>query len=222
MAASHWVVMIADVRSSRDLNVTLRTTLPAKVRRAAAEAVEFAGASFRMEPEMLKGDEIQAVLRPGASTLKMVTFLRATLFTLSGGDVQLRVGLGTGTIDRLSSKGPFESDGQAFHNARQAIEAVKQAGGTRQTGWLTASAEFDEMADAMLGLLDALSSRWTLPQWLAVRERVEGKQLRSIAKLESVSVQSVSKRLKNASWAEFSRAVEFLDARAPVRHEPSA
>ena len=45
-----------------------------------------------------------------------------------------------------------------------------------------------------------------------VRERIEGKELRRIAALESVSVQSVSKRLITASWGEFLQAIGCADA----------
>lgn len=162
---------------------------------------------------MLKGDEIQAVLRPDAAVLTIVTHLRSSLHVLTDGEVELRVGLGLGAIDRLSSKGPFESDGQAFHHARAATEAVRRAGASRRTACVSGLDEMDALADVVLGLTDVISNRWTRAQWQAVRERVEGKELRRIAALESVSVQSVSKRLITASWSECSLAMRYLEGR---------
>ena len=213
MPSATWLAVIGDVKSSRNLPGPLRAKLSSQIRGAMADVVRFAPTAFRIAPGSLKGDEIQAVLRPEAPGMRIVTYLRAVLRVRTDGAVSLRVGLGGGAVDRMSPKGPFESDGPAFHRARAALELVRKAGASRLSAWQTGDAGFDDLAGAMLGIMDSVVARWTLPQWAAVRERMEGKGLKRIAKQEAVSVQSVSKRLITASWSEFDAAAKYVDGR---------
>lgn len=128
---------------------------------------------FRLGPQMLKGDELQAVLRPDAPALSILTYLRAQLAGREGWVMRLRVGLGAGRITRLSPKGPFASEGEAFHRARAAIDGLKVGRVVRLTGWVTGDAHFNRWAGSMLPLLDAIMNRWTPAQWEAVAGRLE-------------------------------------------------
>jgi len=206
-----WQVLIADLKSSRELSARERAVVERALRRAILQTLRFHGARFRMIPELLRGDELQAVLRPEAPALTILTYLRARLATAAGRRVELRAGIGRGAIQRLSPRGPFASDGPAFHRARAALERARQAGGPRRTGWQTGDQRFDDLADAVLGLTDACGTRWTLPQWEAVAGRIEGKGLHAIARGERVAFQSVSKRLRAASWNEVEAAFQLLE-----------
>src|SRR6266571_4070206 len=179
---SLWQVVIADLKSSRQIPARERPAVDRALRKAVARTLRIFGAHFRLVPQLLKGDELQAVLRPEAPALAILTYLRS----------QLIVGAGR-KIDRLSSRGPFESEGEAFHRARAALDLSRQRGSGRLTGWITGQGEFDEVADAVLGLADAFAVRWTLPQWEAVAGRLERKDLHAIARERRVSFQSVSK-----------------------------
>jgi CDP-diacylglycerol--serine O-phosphatidyltransferase len=103
---------------------------------------------FRLGPQVLKGDEIQAVLRPDAPALSILTYLRAQLAGREGRVMRLRVGLGAGRIARLSPKGPFASEGEAFHRARAAIDGLKVGRVARLTKTQSAfGAEYDSLSD---------------------------------------------------------------------------
>lgn len=221
MAQPNWQVLIADVRASRRLSPGLRARLPVEIRRALRQAQALDDKAFRLAPELLKGDEIQAVLRVDAAALQLVTYLRAALAVATDGAVQLRIGIGGGAIDRLSRKGPFESDGPAFHRARAALEQARAGGGSRATAWVIGEQVFDRFSDGLLGLYDAVSTRWTVPQWAAIRGRIEGKEQRVIASESRVSIQSVSKRLLLASWNEVRSAVALLEQLARLQLDES-
>ena len=211
MSAPVWQVVIADLKASRKVPTRERGELHRALGRAIARVMRVYGEGFRLAPEVLKGDELQAVLHPGAPGLKIVTYLRAQLIVKSGRRVELRAGLGRGPIDRLSSRGPFASDGPAFQRARAALEQARRNGSGRLTGWNTGDAFFDTLARATLGLVDAFESRWTAPQWEAVAGRLEAKALHDIAKEKGVSFQSVSKRLRAAAWNEVQQAIDLLE-----------
>ena len=82
----------------------------------------------------------------------------------------------------------------------------------------------------MLGLTDALWSRWTQAQWEAVAGRLESKGIQEIARDSGIRFQNVSKRLIAASWNEVHQAMNWLElaeaaavpeksAVQPIRHD---
>jgi hypothetical protein len=202
MSRAHWLVLIADLRASREIPARSRRAVDKALLRAASLVARNHQASIRLGPQILKGDELQLVLKPEASPLFIATELRGRLRVLSKGMADVRIGLGSGAIERLSPRGPFSSDGAAFHLARAAIEHAETLGGARSVAWRTGREVTDEIVDSVLGLVDAVTARWTRPQWEAVLGRIEGRSLEGIARGHTVSFQSVSKRLIAASWRE--------------------
>jgi hypothetical protein len=214
MESRPWQVLIADLRSSRAIPARERPRVDRALRTAVARVLRRYGAHFRLVPELLRGDELQAVLKADAPALAILTYLRAQLALEAGRGTALRAGLGRGAIVKLSSRGPFASEGEAFHRARAALDAARRSGGARLTGWVTGDEFVDMLADVLLALTDSFASRWTLPQWEAVAGRLEDKGLHQIARGKGVSFQSVSKRLLAASWNEVQRAIELLESAA--------
>ncbi len=210
MSKPQWVVLIADLRASRAIPPRNRAAVDKALARAAAGVASNHRGSIRLGPQILKGDELQLVLQPEAPALRIATELRGRLRLLSKGAADVRIGLGGGRIDRLSPRGPFSSDGPAFHLARAAIEHAAAVGGSRRVAWRSGRAEDDAIVDSVLGLIDAVTTRWTVPQWEAVIGRAEGRSLEAIAASHAVSFQSVSKRLIAASWKEVESALLTL------------
>ena len=211
MGERPWEVLIADLRSSRAIPARERPAVDRALRGAIARTLRLHGRHFRLKPEVLRGDELQAVLAADAPALMILTYLRAQLARAAGRSVALRAGLGRGTIQRLSRRGPFSSEGEAFHRARAALESAKR-GTARLTGWVTGDPFLDRLANVTLALIDSYTGRWTGPQWEAIAGRLEGKGLHEIAREKRVSFQSVSKRLRAASWSEVQQAAELLEA----------
>lgn len=211
-----WQVLVADLKSSRRIPERQRSKVDQALHRACARLVQRYEKDFRLKPQILRGDELQAVLRADAPALHMLAYLRAQLAVGAGTRVELRAGLGRGEIKRMSTRGPFASEGVAFHRARAALEAAKQAGGDRLTSWVSGDSFFDELSDAMLSLADAFAARWTVPQWEAIAGRIESKPLQVIARESGVGFQSVSKRLRAASWSEVQRGYALLERIATV------
>src|SRR5258705_10727650 len=107
MKDAPWQALIADVKASRRLDRRSRTAADRGVRQSIARRVRRYPRAFRLTPEVLRGDELQAVLRADAPSLEILTYLRAQLAVATRGRVELRAGIGHGPIPRLSSKGPF-------------------------------------------------------------------------------------------------------------------
>jgi hypothetical protein len=216
-----WQALIADLKASRKIPARERAAADRAVQRAMTRTLRGYGGHFRLAPQRLRGDELQAVLRPGAPVLSILTYLRAQLAAGGAPSLALRAGIGSGALQRISSKGPFASDGEAFHRARAALEAADRGGGARLTAWRTGDAFFDRVSDSMLALIDAFAVRWTAPQWEAIAGRLESKALQTIAREKGVGFQSVSKRLRAASWSEVHQAIALLEELAAVAGDGS-
>lgn len=203
MPRATWLALIADLRASRSIPKSDRQGIDKALLSAAKQTVRRRSSSVRLGPEILKGDELQLVFAPEAPCLLIAIELRGRLRVLTRGRADLRIGLGSGPIDRLDRRGrPFSSDGPAFHLARAAIEHTWSMAGARRIAWRQGHDGVDSVIDPVLGLVDAITARWTLAQWEAVIGRLEDKSLDAIARNHAVSFQSVSKRLLAASWRE--------------------
>jgi hypothetical protein len=206
-----WKVLIADLKSSTRLPIADRVEVDRALQRAISRVMKMHGKHFRLAPEVLRGDELQAVLRPTAPTLSILTYLRGQLMLGAEQAEGLRAGIGQGQLSRVSSKGPFASEGEAFHRAREALDSIKDSRSSRMTAWRSGNHEFDGWAEVVLGLVDALGERWTRPQWEAILGRLEGRVLHEIGRQKGVRFQNVSKRLLAAFWKEVHAAIQHLD-----------
>ena len=214
MSVRTWQVVIADLRGSRGIAAGQRARVDRALRAASRALVRRYSEHVRSGPQILKGDELQVVLRADAPALTILTYLRARFAVEVAAGFDIRAGLGAGAIDRLSSSGPFASDGEAFHRARAAVEATRSLGASRRTAWRSGRADFDEVSEVLLALLDAVWVRWTPPQWEAVAGRLEDLGLKDIARKSGIRFQNVSKRLLAASWNESHDAIRWLERSA--------
>jgi SatD family (SatD) len=213
MASSKkWQVLILDLKASRKIPPSGRRAVDKALIKAAEIAAKRYQKDFRLAPRLLKGDELEAVLRSDAPSLLILTFIRAQFAMAIGRTPALRAGIGWGRIDHMDSENPFESDGPAFHAARAALDAVKGPRSGRLTGWVTGTS-FDAEADAVLPVLDVFFRRWSRPQWEAVAKRIEERNLREIGAQLGVRLQAIHKRLSTASWDETLQVMHYLQGR---------
>ncbi len=218
MSSRQWQVWIADLRASKKIAAERRELASRQLSDAIEQTVRAHRRSFKLRPSVLRGDEIQAVLLPDAPALTILTYLRAQLATRARPIQALYAGLGHGEISKLHPRNPFESDGPAFHRARQALDSLKsRKHGRTLTAWITSIPSFDEGATAMLPLLDGYFSRWSREQWQAVAHQLRGATMRSIGEVLGVTAQAVNKRLVIARWNEVFKAILYLESRQPGR-----
>jgi hypothetical protein len=191
----------------RRVNRHLRRSFETLTRRY-AEAVH-TPTSF----SVIKGDEFQFVLRAPEKAYEVVVFYRA-LCALA--DVRpaltFRAAIGVGGLAVSKGASSYALDGEAFHRSRGGMELFAEGRERRRRRTLvfTGDARREEVLDVLLGYQDLLESRWTRPQWEAVRWRMESATYEEIASRLRVSYQSVQKRLKAACWEEFHRGMVFL------------
>ncbi|MDI7247738.1 MAG: SatD family protein [Bacillota bacterium] len=154
---------------------------------------------------MSRGDEIQGVCRGPLQAPELVRQLRFACLPL-----RLRVGVGIGEIEAgQGSASSWDMNGSAFTRAREALESLGK-GAAPLTAVCSGDPGFDETANALWTLMDAICQRWTPGQWDAVHHYERLGTYEAAGKALGIALQNVQKRCKAASWPAVKQAEQAL------------
>lgn len=184
-------VVTADQRDSR-ANADLVPSALAVVTRQGTTALALA-------PERTAGDELQVAVAEPAAVLSIVLDLTRT--------GQWSVGVGVGDIESPLPQSVRAARGEAFVNARDAVDRAKKAP-TRLA--ITAPSEGDD-AEALVRLLIELRDRRTPEGWEVHDLLAAGRSQREAAALLGISEGAVSLRAKAAGLRAEEAAVPALE-----------
>lgn len=149
------------------------------------------GVEFAFERTV--GDEVQGVLSNAATAL-------AALRTVMR-EADWSIGIGTGTVTTSGARTSREASGQAFVNARAAVERAKRKSTTAALAVESPNTAASESCEALLQLLGAVIAQRTDKGWEAV-DAVQDKSQQEVADMLGISRQAVNQRLQLALWAE--------------------
>jgi len=152
------------------------------------------------------GDEAQVLLE--ASNAKWAFRIFEHL-SVSMGEVDLRCGVGIGTLSTDLQEKSIGMDGEAWQHAKLAIETAKKK---RQIiGFSGFQPELQSHLTGLANLLCFLQARWTKEQTETIRFVAQGHSQREIAPLLGISEAAVSKRLTAAGWQHYDRGRRSLE-----------
>lgn len=214
------LVVIADVVNSRAYPETERR----RAQRAISSAVEFA------EMSVTVGDEFELSMAPNLDCWRAFWRYRIALFAglIDEIGVELRCAIASGEVWVASSTGPNAQDGPVFHQARRAMEQLREhdvdrrrrsagspwlpvASYTRRTSFGgTPGGPTERHINATLTLIDMIMEGWTPAQKKAVALWLTGEEYASIAQKEGVSSSAIAERLHTARFDQFLVAVDAV------------
>lgn len=212
MPAKLQAVLIADVIESSS-RAGLRALLGSKLSEASRR--HFRGKLIKLPYSVTAGDEFQTVAAGLPSIPAMILDLRATFRPLS-----LRIGVGFGRIAGAIRPPVNLLGGEAFQNARKAIERVKHENLFRfetLTAFHSPNDEFNVTINLVYGLHDTLVRRITRKQWEAIRALRDHHTLERTAQRLKLDISTVSRNLKRGYYwqlAETAKAAGALIERA--------
>ncbi|MDP2314495.1 MAG: hypothetical protein Q8P41_16450 [Pseudomonadota bacterium] len=204
-AAGHRLVVVADIVSSRRLDVSARRAVQERVL-----ALCGAHSAFRVSG----GDEFEWSLSDAPASLDRLLWLRLALGIREGEapGVEVRCGIGRGEVRVSSTAGPYAEDGPGYHRARAAMERLRApparsrrstsdplepgAPRVRRTAWVDEAPNPER--DALLLHMDHLFVRWSAAQRTAVAQVLSGATYEEIGGREGISAQAVQARIKVA------------------------
>jgi len=193
------VVMIGDVRGSRKMEQDARYEGQLYLKSAIIQVNEKKADTIEAPFMITRGDEFQGVLRDLKSAFEIMLEFERLLFPL-----QVRYGIGLGTIQRMGSKIPIEMDGPAFHRASESLNYLKKK---KQTAHCLTDDEIrDLLINTLFNLMNAIKGKWNILTFNRYWKYKELGTLEKVAQDEMVSTQAVWDSMHNM------RVMEILEA----------
>ena len=202
-----YTVIIGDVCGSRRMNANARYEGQLFIKSAISQINENFKDCIEAPFTITRGDEFQGVLNNQRYIMPVLTELERLLFPLN-----LRYGVGTGSIDRMGSDLPLEMDGPAFHRAGEALHSAKKK--KRQIIYLSDQDQIDDLVNTVFMLMHAIKSRWNQSNYERYWRYKEMGTYEKVADYENVSTQAVWDSLQNTRAQEIIQSeqavMEFL------------
>lgn len=195
MPAHTYAVLVADVVESSS-RAGLRALLASRL--ADASRRHLRRKLIALPYSVTAGDEFQTVTRNLRALPETLLDLRTSFRPLS-----LRIGIGLGRVSERLRPPVNRLGGEAFQNARKAVDRLK-TGNLFRFDTLTAFSSRDPRFDAVLNLLyglhDTLVLKITKKQWEAVAASLEHRTLQRAARCLRLDASTVSRNLKRGYY----------------------
>lgn len=197
MPDSRCIALIADIVSSRSLAGPDRNALQEKLSNLLAELDQRYSSTILSGFVITAGDEFQALLSKAQDLPSIIWDLERSLRP-----IDLRIGIGCGTLDTPLRNPALGMDGPAWHLARDALNFAKSA---RSLGGVFRG--FGDRDDEILSGFAILLRH--------LRERLSGRQFevlellrhqvtqRAVATELGITNQAISKQAKSAGWEAY-------------------
>lgn len=208
-------ILTGDVVSSSDFAPDIRARLP-DLLRTVGEHIR--GSFRRAVPysiDIFRGDSWQLVVVQPEWALRVALDIRCGLHSVDPADpILTRIGMGIGDIDFIPETAVSEGDGAAFRLSGQALEEM---GRHRHLAIRIADAYASAECQALpviTTLMDAIASRWTAKQSLAVSGALRGltqEQIGAAWQPHPISQQAVAQHLESAAWSAVAEGLEFFE-----------
>jgi len=193
------VVIIADVRGSKKMATNERYEGQLFLKSAIVQVNE-KYADVIIAPVMItRGDEFQGVVKNMASAVKIMLEFERLLFPLN-----LRYGLGKGTIHKMGSTISIEMDGPAFHKANEAVNLAKKK--KLFINCITDDNGVDILLNNIFLLMFAIKSRWNKNNYQRYWNYKSLGTLEKVARKENVTPQAIWDSMQNM------RALDVINA----------
>ncbi len=193
------VVIIADVRGSRKMAQDERYEGQLFLKSAIIQVNENLASEIEAPFMITRGDEFQGVVKTLQKAFTAMLEFERLLFPL-----QLRYGIGRGTIQKMGSDIPIEMDGPAFHRANASLNVVKKKKYFIQCA--TGDEQKDLLINTIFGLMCAIKNRWNDVAFNRYWKYKELGTYEKVAQVEQVSTQAIWDSMQNM------RALEVLEA----------
>jgi hypothetical protein len=180
--------------------------------------------------EMYRGDSIQCISTNQQNVLRVALMIRSWMKSYSSKEVKaahtrdanrkqsvkgyfsgkqdIRLAIGIGKIDFLKSRLRY-SDGEAFHLSGQGLDRLKNTPGRMIVQ--TPTADFNEMIEPSILLLDAVLEKWTNNQAEITLYKLRDYKEEQIALEIGISQSAVSQRTKTSQWNAIEKLVTWFE-----------
>lgn len=190
-----YIAVIADVVGSR--SVTNRAAFQRRLVRAITSINKSYAQTIASRFILTVGDEFQGLLAATDQIVPILASLRSGIHP-----VELRFGVGVGSLDTPLREEALGMDGECFHLARSGLQRAAQR---RTPVEVEARAEQEPFSIYAL-LYGALRRLWTERQRQVIDLAMIGLEGKKIASRLSISPPAVTQHMRAAGWKEVNEA----------------
>ncbi|HZK07530.1 MAG TPA: SatD family protein [Bacteroidales bacterium] len=209
-----YAVITGDIVDSSRFTGEERRQLLGYLKNALAVPAQILGNEVMAFPfEIHRGDGFQGVLQQPTEALKAAIIIRAALrssikTTLSN-TIDARIAIGIGSIILMPDATGGEGDGEAYRNSGLQLDRMMQ--NNRMLFVRTPNDEINKELNVECALLDAIVTKWSAEQAMAIIEFLKGKTQQEMAEAFDISQPAIGKRLLSANLYAFELALNRYD-----------
>ena len=207
MKPNSYAVLIADVIGSSERG-DLRGLLGQRL--AMATRAHGKAKLVRLPYAITAGDEFQTILGSDARIPEVIIDLRTRLRPL-----QVRMGIGIGTVAGRIQAPVNRMGGEAFQLARRALERIKGSAGSKfevLTSFESRDKTFDATANLIYALHDTLVLRITEKQWETIEVFRAKRRLEAAARELGLDNSTVSRNLKRGYFWQMEETIAGMQS----------
>ena len=214
-----YCAFIGDMLHSKKIPISEREIVRKNMERLLNDINERFSVHISANFTITLGDEFQGLLNESAYSLEIIEYLSRGMHPR-----KIRIAVGIGDMNTaIDPKKALGADGSAFHNARKAIDMLKNSEKKMKTVMQSSAPLFWAMFEtgapdtALInlncGFISKIVSKWTEKQWDTIKAVVdnEGNQSGAARQL-GFGKSTVSRNLKAARYDEYKAALVELSA----------
>jgi len=167
-----------------------------------------------LEVDIFRGDSWQMLVLDPSKALRLSLLYRATIRAkMADPELDTRMAIGVGPIDSIPQTRVSEGHGEAYLLSGEALDRLNKS---RSANMCFAHKD-DETArafDVIVRLIDALATRWTDKQALAISGALRGMKQEEIAEKlweRKITQQAVAQHLSRAGWDAVEQGIEYFE-----------
>ena len=167
-----------------------------------------------LEVDIFRGDSWQLLVLDPAKALRLSLFYRATIRAkMESPNLDTRMAIAVGNIDSIPKTRVSEGHGEAYLLSGEALDSLNRS----KAANMCFAHRNDETAgtfDIIVRLIDAIATRWTDKQALAVSGALRGLKQEEIAEKlweKRITQQAVAQHLSRAGWDALEKGIDFFE-----------
>lgn len=167
-----------------------------------------------LDVDIFRGDSWQMLLLEPPKALRISLFYRASIRAkMEMRDLDTRMAIAIGKIDSIPKTRVSEGHGEAYKLSGEALDRLNRS----KAGNMCFAHKNDELAatfDIIVRLIDAIATRWTNKQALAISGALRGMKQEEIAEKlweEKITQQAVAQHLSRAGWDALEKGTDFFE-----------
>lgn len=167
-----------------------------------------------LEVDIFRGDSWQMLVLDPAKALRLGLFYRATIRAkMARLNLDTRMAIAVGNIDSIPRTRVSEGHGEAYLLSGEALDWLNKSK-TANMCFAHNNDETAAMFDIIVRLIDAIATRWTDKQALAISGALRGLKQEEIAEKlweKRVTQQAVAQHLSRAGWGAVEKGIEYFE-----------